>query len=421
MLRIEPEANTAGIKVIGCGGGGGNAVNNMVDAEIGGVEFIACNTDNQALKNSLAHRTVQLGQKLTSGLGAGANPDIGHKAAMESQQEIAAAIEGSDMVFVTAGMGGGTGTGAAPVVARCARDMGILTVGVITLPFTMEGARRRRVAERGLEELKEAVDTLIVIPNDKLLSIAHDDMTLQEAFRRADGVLLSAVRGISEIIVKPGLINVDFADVRTIMTDGGMALMGQGHATGESRALAAAEMAVASPLLEDVCIRGATGILCNITGGQDLKLREVNEAVAYVQDQAAEDANIIFGAVIDMAAKDEVHVTVIATGGEQARQRAAEAAAAQAQRFEEDDIVVEQVARRSSAASLRQPTLTSRFQTPAAERRNASVRATTFNRPAPLPDAASRHAGTGIVELPTDPFPGPAHSEYDTPAYKRRN
>lgn len=305
---------TARIKVIGVGGGGGNAINTMISEGIRNVDFVAANTDIQALENNLASTKIQLGAGLTKGLGAGANPEIGRSSALEDQARIAECLEGSDMVFVTAGMGGGTGTGAAPVIANIAREAGALTVGVVTKPFQFEGRRRLRQAEDGIRNLAGAVDTLIIIPNQRLLAISGDHTTILEAFKKADEVLLHAVQGISDLITVPGLINVDFADVRTIMNGKGLALMGTGAASGPSRALEAAETAISSPLLEDVSIEGATGILVNLTGGLDVTLSELNEALSLIEQAAHEDAQIIFGNVIDESLRDEVKITVIATG-----------------------------------------------------------------------------------------------------------
>ena len=302
------------IKVVGVGGGGGNAVNTMIEAGIQGVDFIAANTDGQVLETNLAPTKVQIGRSLTKGLGAGANPEIGAAAAIEDAGRLAEVLSGADMVFVTAGMGGGTGTGAAPVIAQVARDMGSLTVGVVTKPFTFEGLQRKKKANSGIEALSKAVDALIVIPNDRLVSLAGMKMTMRESFAMVDNVCLNAVRGISDLVMVPGLINVDFADVRTIMTGMGRALMGSGRGGGDKRAIEAAEMAINSPLLEDVSINGATGILVNITGGPDLTLAEVNEACSLIQEAADPDANIIFGSVIDPNCGDEVRITVIATG-----------------------------------------------------------------------------------------------------------
>lgn len=304
----------ARIKVVGVGGGGGNALNTMIHSGLEGVEFIAGNTDMQALEANLAPTKIQLGPALTKGLGAGANPDVGRKAALEDVQRVSEALEGADMVFITAGMGGGTGTGAAPIIAQVARDMGALTVGVVTKPFLFEGKRRSRNAEAGIEDLGASVDTIITIPNQKLLNLEEEDMSLLEAFRRADDVLVQAVRGISDLITHSGMINVDFADVKTIMSGMGRALMGTGYGKGDRRAIDAASMAINSPLLDEVSVEGATGILINFTAGPDVRLKEINEAASLVQQEAHEDANIIFGLVTDMDMGDVVKVTVIATG-----------------------------------------------------------------------------------------------------------
>ena len=309
----EEELRGARIKVIGVGGGGGNAVNRMIQARMAGVEFIAANTDVQALKASQAPVKLQLGVRLTSGLGAGANPDLGRRAALEDSEKIIEALEGADMVFVTAGLGGGTGTGAAPVIASLASEMGILTVAVVTLPFAFEGKRRQQQAERGLKELLESVDTMIVIPNEKLLAVAKD-AGFFESFRIADDVLRQGVQGISDIITIPGIINRDFADVKTTMAGMGYAVMGTAVRSGANRALEAAQAAMASPLLEAGAIDGARGILINITGSSSLKLSEVNEASSLIQSAAHEDASIIFGAVLDEKMGEEVKITVIATG-----------------------------------------------------------------------------------------------------------
>ncbi len=316
VMRIQYHEETprgAHIKVIGVGGGGGNAVNRMIQARMEGVEFIAANTDVQALKLSQAPVKLQLGVRLTSGLGAGANPDIGRRAALEDSEKIIEALEGADMVFVTAGLGGGTGTGAAPVIASLASEMGILTVAVITRPFGFEGKRRLQQAERGLKELIESVDTMIVIPNEKLLAVAKD-AGFFESFRIADDVLRQGVQGISDIITIPGIINRDFADVKTTMAGMGHAVMGTAIRAGENRAVEAAQAAMASPLLDAGAIDGARGILINITGSSSLKLSEVNAASSLIQTSAHEDANIIFGAVLDEKMREEVKITVIATG-----------------------------------------------------------------------------------------------------------
>ena len=310
----QTRVNSARIKVIGIGGGGGNAVNTMIGAKLSGVDFMVANTDAQSLEKSQAALRIQLGGMVTKGLGAGANPEIGRRAAMEDQDKIKEHLAGSDMIFITAGMGGGTGTGGAPVIARLAREVGALTVGVVTKPFIFEGKKRMRQSEEGIEELKANVDTLIVIPNQRLLSIAAKTTTMLEAFHKADDVLLQAVRGISDLIITPGLINLDFADVRTVMAEMGLALMGAASASGENRAVEAAQKAISSPLLEDISIQGARGVLINITGGPDLCLHEVNEAASMIQEEAHEDANIIFGAVIDENMTDDIRITVIATG-----------------------------------------------------------------------------------------------------------
>jgi cell division protein FtsZ len=311
---VEQENLKARIKVIGIGGGGGNAVNTMIGGKLSGVDFMVANTDAQALDASRAPVKIQLGATVTKGLGAGANPEIGRRAALEDEEIIREYLSGSDMIFITAGMGGGTGTGGAPVVARLAREAGALTVGVVTKPFMFEGKKRMRQAEAGIEHLKQSVDTLIVIPNQRLLSIAAKTTTMLEAFHRADDVLLQAVRGISDLIITPGLINLDFADVRTVMAEMGLALMGAATASGENRAIEAAQKAISSPLLEDISIQGARGVLINITGGPDMCLHEVNEAASMVQEEAHDDANIIFGSVIDENMTDEIRITVIATG-----------------------------------------------------------------------------------------------------------
>lgn len=306
----------ATIKVIGIGGGGNNAVNRMIDEGVEGVEFFAINTDAQTLIASKADKTLQIGEKLTKGLGAGANPEVGEKAAEESEDEILEAVQRADMIFITCGMGGGTGTGAAPVVAEIAKGTGALTVGVVTKPFTVEGRQRMDKAERGIANLKNKVDTLIIIPNDRLLQVVDKQTTILDAFKTADDVLRQGVQGISNLITQTGLINLDFADVKTIMTDAGSALMGIGIASGENRAIEAAKMAIESPLLE-ASIEGAKGVLLNITGGLDLGLHEANEATRVISEVADPDANIILGAVIDESLTEKVQVTVIATGFDQ--------------------------------------------------------------------------------------------------------
>lgn len=307
----------ARIKVVGVGGSGGNALNTMIKGALEGVEFIAANTDAQALDSNLAPVKIQLGPQLTRGLGAGGNPEVGRKSALEDVQRLSETLGGADMVFVTAGMGGGTGTGAAPIIAQVARDQGALTVGVVTKPFLFEGRKRTKNADNGIQELIESVDSIITIPNQKLLGLDDEaDITMLDAFNRADDVLLQAVQGISDLIINAGMINVDFADVKTIMSSNGRALMGTGLARGELRALEAAEMAINSPLLDDISVQGATGILINFTAGPDIKLREINEAAGLIQQAAHEDAEIIFGVVTDPEMSDAVKVTVIATGFE---------------------------------------------------------------------------------------------------------
>ena len=307
-------SSSAVIKVIGVGGGGGNAVNHMVESNIEGVEFICANTDAQALKRVSAKTVLQLGNDITKGLGAGANPEVGRQAAMEDRERIAELLNGADMVFITAGMGGGTGTGGAPVVAQVAKELGILTVAVVTRPFPFEGPKRMRAAEEGMRELSEHVDSLITIPNEKLLSVLGKSASLLTAFSAANDVLLGAVQGIAELITSPGIINVDFADVRTVMSEMGMAMMGSGSAVGENRAREAAEKAIRSPLLEDVDLHGARGILVNITAGPDLSIGEFNDVGATVQEFASQDATIVVGTSIDMEMSDELRVTVVAAG-----------------------------------------------------------------------------------------------------------
>jgi len=318
MIEFVDASGAARIKVVGVGGGGGNAVNTMIAAGLPGVDFIAANTDAQALKANLAPIKMQLGEKLTRGLGAGGNPEVGKQAAQEDVERLREYLGEADMIFITAGMGGGTGTGAAPIIAKVSKELGSLTVGVVTKPFTFEGKRRMKQAEDGMKALKASVDTLIAIPNQRLLSVAGRNSSILETFKKADDVLLQAVRGISDLITVHGLINLDFADVRTIMSEMGMAMMGAAIAQGENRAVEAAQKAISSPLLEEVSIQGARGVLINITGGPDLSLHEVNEAATLIQEEADDEANIIFGAVIDESMGDEVRITVIATGfGEQ--------------------------------------------------------------------------------------------------------
>jgi cell division protein FtsZ len=315
MIEFDENKNLAAkVKIIGIGGGGNNALNTMISYSLSGVEFIAANTDAQALAATLAHIKLQLGASLTKGLGAGANPEIGRKAALEDVEKIREVLKGADMVFITAGLGGGTGTGGAPVIAEVAREMGALTVAIVTKPFHFEGKKRMKQAEEGLANLRMTADALITIPNQRLLSISGKSMTLLEAFKKADEILYHAAKGISDIIVGQGIINLDFADVRTVMSETGMALMGTGIASGENRSVEAAQKAISSPLLEDITIEGARGLLINITGGQNMTLNEINEATTLIQKEAHEEANIIWGMVIDEAMKEELRVTVIATG-----------------------------------------------------------------------------------------------------------
>jgi cell division protein FtsZ len=367
----------ARIKVIGVGGSGCNAVNTMMTLGLEGVEFVAVNTDAQALQNCLAPTRIQIGQSLTRGLGAGADPERGRKAALEDQQRLKEILQGADMIFVTAGMGGGTGTGAAPVIAQLAREEDILTVGVATKPFLFEGKQRARRAEAGLAMLSEQVDTLVTIPNEKLLTLDQEDLSFIEAFRKADEVLYQAVKGISDLITQGGMVNVDFADVKTVMSNMGRALMGTGCAKGEGRARYAAELAIASPLLDDISVEGATGVLINVVGGPDMRLREVKEAASLVQEQAHEDANIIFGATIDESMGDAIKVTVIATGFDRA---------ADASSHLEDEMGVDLV--REVASEGRKATLTVR---PAARAASIPPAPPRSARPAPRTERIERY------------------------------
>ena len=315
MFELDLESlNYANMKVAGVGGAGGNAINRMIEAGLTGVDFISMNTDAQALDSSKASSKIQIGKHLTKGLGAGSIPEVGRKAIEENRDQVAEAVKGANMVFVTAGMGGGTGTGAAPIVAEIAKESGALTVGVVTKPFEFEGRKRMANALAGIKELKERVDTLIIIPNQRLLSLANKQTLFTDAFRLADEILLQATKGISDLITVPGLVNLDFADVKTVMSEMGDALMGTGYGSGDNKAVEAAQKAIASPLLEDASIAGAKGVLVNITGGEDLTLYDVNEAASVIYEAAGDDANIIFGAVLDKSLKNEIKVTVIATG-----------------------------------------------------------------------------------------------------------
>jgi len=406
LLEFEDAGELkARIRVVGVGGAGGNALDTMIRSGLGGCEFVVANTDAQALQHKLAPMKVQLGVGVTRGLGCGANPDRGRAAAMEDRDRLRSLLQGSDMVFVTAGMGGGTGTGAAPVIAEIARELGALTVGVVTKPFPFEGRHRLRHAERGLEELHRTVDTLITIPNQRLLALAGKDTPIMDSFRLADEVLLNAVRGISDLITVHGLINLDFADVRTIMNEMGLALMGTGVGVGENKAKDAAYAAISSPLLEDVSIEGARGVLINITGGPDMTLWEVNEASSLVQEAAHEDANIIFGAVIDeKAAPGEIRVTVIATGldderlrmGDRDRQREASRDRERDRTSERGSVAeVRQLRREAPAASP--PPAARGDQAPAAEAK---------------PGRAPEPEGAGFVS--------PFEDELDIPTFLRR-
>lgn len=334
---VEKLAPNAVIKVIGVGGGGGNAVGHMVNSHVDGVDFVCANTDAQALKNSGAKLTLQLGSNVTKGLGAGANPEVGRQAALEDRERIVEILTGADMVFITAGMGGGTGTGAAPVVAQLAKEMGILTVAIVTKPFPFEGRRRMQVALKGIEDLSQHVDSLITVPNEKLLTVLGREVTLLSAFKSANDVLLGAVQGIADLITRPGLINVDFADVRTVMSEMGMAMMGSGSARGEDRAVAAAEAAINNPLLEDVNLSGACGILVNVTAGPNLTMREFDEIGQVIHQLSSEDATVVVGTALDPELQDDVRVTVVATGLNRAASRQSlrreEAAAAQRPRI----------------------------------------------------------------------------------------
>jgi len=324
MIEFDENKNLAAkVKIIGIGGGGNNALNTMISYSLSGVDFIAANTDAQALAANMAPIKLQLGASLTKGLGAGANPEIGRKAALEDVEKIREVLKGADMVFITAGLGGGTGTGGAPVIAEVAREMGALTVAIVTKPFHFEGKKRMKQAEEGLANLRMTADALITIPNQRLLSIGGKSMTLLEAFKKADEILYHAAKGISDIIVGQGIINLDFADVRTVMSETGMALMGTGIASGENRSVEAAQKAISSPLLEDITIEGARGLLINITGGQNMTLSEINEATTLIQKEAHEEANIIWGMVIDEGMKEELRVTVIATGFGKVEQKSA--------------------------------------------------------------------------------------------------
>ncbi len=413
----------ARIKVFGIGGAGGNALNNMIEQNLPGVEFYAANTDAQVLNCSLAPVKVQLGARLTNGLGAGGRPQVGQEAAKEDQGMLSEHMEDADMVFVTAGMGGGTGTGAAPVVAKLARDSGALTVGVVTRPFGFEGSRRRKNADEGLKELGQEVDSLIVIPNDRLLDIADSNMTMVDAFRVADQVLYNAVKSISDMIVTPGLINVDFADVRAIMAGCGLALMGTGSGSGEGRALTAAQMAVSSPLLEHADIDGAQGMLINITGGSSLTMREVQEAVSFIEESCDNDANIICGAVIDEALGDEVSITVVATGFEQMPDARGCRGGRQRGEAEQRREVMEALDKELPDAAIPRPSQAD-LELMTEPSRPAAATGAVGAAPPP-PSAAGDNGAKATSETRCEPrimnpFEETDRSEYDIPTYSRR-
>ena len=406
----ETRAYQARIKVIGVGGSGGNAINTMIHFGLEGVEFITVNTDAQALNSNSAAEKISIGQNVTRGLGAGADPERGRKAALEDVQRLKDIVQGADMVFVTAGMGGGTGTGAAPVIAQLAREAGALTVGVVTKPFAFEGRQRSRRAEAGLAALSEHVDTLITIPNEKLMLLADDDLTFVEAFRKADEVLFQAVRGISDLITLDGIVNVDFADVRTVMAGMGRALMGTGCAKGEGRARLAAEQAVQSPLLDNISVEGATGVLINVVGGPDMKMKEIQEAASLIQEQAHEDANIIFGASIDENMADTLKVTVIATGFQHASEEIpveiSRGAARPVSRSEIRDVAPPAPRSQAPAARPQEPALPA-YST----RRPQAPQIMTANAP--------RDTQMSLPVRERITFPS-MDTDWDTPAFQRR-
>ena len=395
---MDSYSQSAVIKVLGVGGGGGNAVSHMVQTGIEGVDFMCINTDAQALKNSNVKTSLQIGGNITKGLGAGANPDVGRQAAMEDRDRIIELISGCDMLFITAGMGGGTGTGAAPIVAQIAKELGILTVAVVTRPFTMEGSKRSIIAEQGMNELAKHVDSLITIPNQKLLTVLGPKTTLLDAFKSANGVLQGAVQGIAELITRPGLINVDFADVRTVMSETGMAMMGSGHATGEDRARVAAEMAVSSPLLEDVNLSGARGILVNVTAGLDLGIGEFEQVGNIVKEFASDDATVVVGTVIDPSLTDELRVTVVATclARSQAQMAAVRGTA-------------------SSSSSVRAAPARAAFDAPRVGRRPVAVSSDYSKLDVPAYERLKAAAGDGLRHEPEA-----AEDILDIPAFLRR-
>ncbi|HEX5453293.1 MAG TPA: cell division protein FtsZ [Stellaceae bacterium] len=399
------------ITVVGVGGAGGNAVNNMIRSNLVGCEFVVCNTDAQALALAAAQRKIQLGIGVTRGLGAGARPDVGRAAAEEALDDILESMQGSNMVFITAGMGGGTGTGAAPVIARIARESGILTVGVVTKPFHFEGPKRMRIADEGIEELQKYVDTLIIIPNQNLFRIANERTTLEGAFKMADDVLHAGVRGVTDLMVMPGLINLDFADIRTVMSEMGKAMMGTGEAEGERRAIDAAEAAINNPLLEDVSMKGARGVLINITGGTDMTLFEVDEAANRIREEVDSDANIIFGSTFDEKLAGRMRISVVATGIEaELQEQAVGAAAARA---------VPEVASRQPGLGYTQPALTQNAAGPPPLRSEPRVEARSETPSEPLPSVAEAaettavKSGAFIAPRPVDP--GPARPVVSAP------
>ena len=419
-LTLDPEARrVARIKVIGVGGGGSNAVNRMVNVGLGGVEFIVANTDVQALDQNQAAVKIQIGQKLTKGLGAGADPNIGRQAALEDTETIIQALSGADMIFVTTGLGGGTGTGAAPVIASLAGELGALTIAVVTKPFKFEGRKRAMHAEAGLEALRECVDTVITIPNERLLGIIDRKTSLTDAFSMADDVLRQAIQGISDLILVPGLINLDFADVKTIMSGMGVAMMGTGIADGDNRAMLAAEKAISSPLLEDGSVNGARGVIINVTGGPDLSLMEVNEASCVIQEAAHEDANIIFGAVVDPSLKGKVKITVIATGFER-KSTGRSVPAAALQTPVDLHNYTEHLARTAQPAEGEPAALQAvADNTGAAQPATAAPQLTLHRRPGlelslPLTAGAPDIAGSAEID------PGGTSSPLDIPAFLRR-
>ncbi len=410
----DSQQYAARIKVIGVGGSGNNAVNTMIHFGLEGVEFVSVNTDAQALNANAAAMKIPIGANVTRGLGAGADPERGRKAAQEDLTRLKESIAGADMVFVTAGMGGGTGTGAAPVIAQLAREEGALTVGVVTKPFVFEGRMRSRRADQGLQDLAEHVDTLITIPNEKLMSLGDEDLTFVDAFRKADEVLFQAVKGISDLITQDGIVNVDFADVRTVMEAMGRALMGTGAAKGEGRARLAAEEAITSPLLDNISVEGATGVLINVVGGPDMRMREIHEAATFVQEQAHEDANIIFGATIDETMEDAVKVTVIATGFDHAAEEPQELLRqASRQPLERSNNL-----RASLRESLAPPATRGSSRAPAQERE--MVPAYSTRRPA---GAAARLQANADAPAVRDriTFPSNVDTDWDIPAFQRRN